>query len=98
MTDAKKFNDHTDALRDAADRLADRMDHVAAEMGDAKTRLTDKLGRALDAAAEFSVDAERPARNVARAIDDLGYEMRRSFDRITRPPQPRWYERLMFWK
>ncbi|HVU03017.1 MAG TPA: hypothetical protein VHE30_14755 [Polyangiaceae bacterium] len=130
-TDQKNIHDHTDDLRDAADRFTDRVDdvadrfsdtvedmadrfadtmdeaadrfahrarHVTSEMGVARERLGVKLERALGAAAELSRDAERPARQMGQAIEDLADEVRRSFERITRPPTPRWYERLMFWR
>jgi phage-related minor tail protein len=99
MTDARrKVHDHTDAMRDAASDLADRVDEVADEVSAASQRLGKHVRRVGEAVAEYSKDAERPATGVARALDDLGYEAKQSFDRITgRRPRP-WYERLLFWR
>jgi hypothetical protein len=95
---ARKFHEHTDVMRDAASELADRVDVVADEVAAASERLGKHVRRVGDAFAEYTRDAERPATEVARALDDLGYEAKKSFDRITgRRPRP-WYSRLMFWR
>ena len=97
MTDPKTVKEHTEALRDAANQLADRVDHVATEVSVAKVRLGRKLEQVGEAMAELGKDAERPAKTVARALDDLTYEARRSLDRITRPKRSL-LDRLAFWR
>src|SRR5882724_5394202 len=99
MTEAKRaVHESTSALRDAARDLADRVDDVADEALAASQRLGKHVKRVGDAVQEYGRDAEGPATAVARALDDLGYEAKRSFDRITgRAPRP-WYERFMFWR
>ena len=102
MTDSSRklqIQDHTEALRDFAGQLADRIDHVAGEVNGASSRLGKKLGRVNDALAEASRSSERPAEGVARALDDLAHEARRSLERITRPPRKTtWWGRLAFWR
>lgn len=99
MTDAKRsVHETTGALRDAADEFADRVDDVAGEVVAASQRLGKHVRRVGDAVADYTRDAERPATAVARALDDLGYEAKKSFDRITRRRPRPWYERLMFWR
>ncbi|HEX7669480.1 MAG TPA: hypothetical protein VF395_07855 [Polyangiaceae bacterium] len=95
MTEAKRsVHETTGALRD----LADRVDDVADEVLAASQRLGKHVRRVGDAVNEYSRDAERPAAAVASALDDLGYEAKKSFDRITgRAPRP-WYERFIFWR
>ena len=102
MTDSMRkiqVHEHTDALRDFADHLVDRIEHVAGEVNDASSRLGKKLGRVNDALAEASRSSERPAEGIARAVDDLAHEARRSLERITRPPRKTtWWGRLAFWR
>jgi gas vesicle protein len=99
MTDSiKKIQNHTDALREVAGGLADRIDHVAGEVSSASSRLGKKLERVNEALAEANEANERPANGVARALDDLVHETKRSLDRITRPPPKSWWARLAFWR
>jgi hypothetical protein len=97
-TNDENIHDQSDALRDAANQFADRMDHVASEMRVARVRLGRQLERVGDAVADFGKDAERPARGVARALDDLAHEARRGFERMTRPPPRTFLDRLFFWR
>jgi hypothetical protein len=99
MSEAKRsVHETTGALRDAAGEFADRVDTVADEMAAASQRLGKHVRRVGDAFAEYGRDAERPATGVAKALDDLGDEAKKSFDRIVgRAPRP-WYERFLFWK
>jgi hypothetical protein len=99
MSEAKRsVHETTGALRDAAGEFADRVDTATDEMAAASQRLAKHVRRVGDALAEYSKDAERPATAVAKALDDLGYEAKKSFDRITgRAPRP-WYERFLFWR
>ena len=106
MTNAiRRVHTHTDALRDVAGGLADRIDHVAGEVSSASSRLGKKLERVQDALEEANARAEAPANGVARALDDLANEAKRSLERITRPPTPTlkttlktWWARLAFWR
>lgn len=101
MTDAiKRVHTHTDTLREVAGGLANRIDHVAGEMSSATSRLGKKLERvqdAMDALEDANSRAEAPANGVARALDDLANEAKRSLERITRPPRPTLKTRLKTW-
>jgi predicted trehalose synthase len=106
MTNAiRKIHTHTDTLRDVAGELANRIDHVAGEMTSASSRLGKKLERVQDALADANTSVEAPANGVARALDDLANEAKRSLDRIVRPPRPTlkttlktWWARLASWR
>jgi hypothetical protein len=99
MTDTKrKIFEQTEAMRNAAFDLADKVDVVADEVTAASQRLGKRLRRVGDALLESSEDLERPATGIGRALDELGYEAKKSFDRITGRRPPPWYSRFSFWR
>jgi hypothetical protein len=95
---AREIHEPTNLMRDAAGDFADRVDVVADEVAAASERLRKHVRRVGEAVADYSRDAERPATAVARAFDDLGYEAKKSFDRITGRRTRPWYSRLLFWR
>jgi hypothetical protein len=98
MTDTKRIQQYTDSFRGSSANLAERVDRVAAAVGTASTRLGRKIERLTDALADANQDAEGPGQRVAKAVDDLALEAKRSFAEITRPPRKPWWRRFAFWR
>jgi predicted nucleic acid-binding Zn-ribbon protein len=94
MTPRYRIQDGTKDLRQASKAFADRIDAIAEEVTRARDRLGKGFRRVEAAMAEAEESAETPNARVTSALDALGAEARRSFERIVTRKKPR---RFLFW-
>jgi hypothetical protein len=82
-------------IDEASAQIATRIDVIADELGEARVRFGRSFRRLGDAVADLGDGAKRPTSKMGRVLEDIAYDARRSWDRITgKRPKSRW----AFWK